>query len=108
MAWHANSGNLWLRYVYRYKNPNEREELVYSENGSLNQKYVATLDAHGNEIEKSAFNTKTGAVDNKYAYTYEFDRHGNWIKQTTSKWGMKDGRSQFLPYYITYRTITYY
>jgi hypothetical protein len=108
VAWHSNSGKLWLRYVYNYKGANERETLVYSEDGTLNQKYVATLDAQGNEIEESTCNTKTGAVDNKYAYTYEFDRHGNWIKQTTSKWGTKDGKTQFLPYSITYRTITYY
>ncbi|HEV7905595.1 MAG TPA: hypothetical protein VGO96_17270 [Pyrinomonadaceae bacterium] len=107
-AWHSNSGKLWLRYVYHYKDANERETLVYSEDGSLNQKYLATLDARGNEIEESSFNTKTGAVDNKYAYTYEFDRQGNWTKQTTSKWGTKDGKTQFLPYSITYRTITYY
>jgi YD repeat-containing protein len=107
-AWYGNSGKLWLRYVYHYKGANERETLVYSEDGSLNQKYLATLDAHGNEIEESSFNTKTGAVDNKYAYAYEFDRHGNWTKQTTSKWGTKDGKAQFLPSSITYRTITYY
>ena len=107
-AWYGNSGKLWLRYVYHYKGVSERETLVYSEDGSLNQKYLATLDAHGNEIEESSCNTKTGAVDNRYAYTYEFDRHGNWIKQTTSKWGTKDGKTQFLPYSITYRTITYY
>jgi hypothetical protein len=107
-AWHGNSGKLWLRYVYNYKGANERETLVYSQNGSLNQKYAATLDARGNMIEESSFNTKTGAVNNKYAYTYEFDPHGNWIKQTTSKWGTKDGKTQFLPYSITYRTITYY
>jgi hypothetical protein len=107
-AWHGNSGTLWLRFVYNYKNQSERETLVYSEDGSLNQKYTATLDAHGNEIEESSFNTKTGAVDNKYTYTYEFDRHGNWIKQITSKWGTKNGKSQFQPHSITYRTITYY
>jgi hypothetical protein len=107
-AWHGNSGKLWLRYVYNYKSANERETLVYSEDGSLNQKYVATLDAQGNEMAESSFNTKTGAVDNRYAYTYEFDRHGNWIKQTTSKWGTKDGKTQFFPYSITYRAITYY
>ena len=108
VAWYGNSGKLWLRYVYNYKNSNELEELVYRADGTLNQKYVTRLDAQGNKIEESSFNTKTGAVDNRYAYAYEFDRHGNWIKQTTSKWGTKDGKTQFLPYSITYRTITYY
>lgn len=107
-AWHGNSEKVWLRFVYHYPNLSERETLVYSEDGALNQKYTTTLDAHGNEIEESSHNTKTDAVDNKYVYTYEFDRHGNWIKQITSKWGTRDGKSQFLPYSITYRTITYY
>lgn len=105
---HGSNGKLWLRHVYNYKGASERETLVYSQNGLLNQKYVERLDAQGNTVEQSYFNTKTGAVDNKYAYTYEFDRHGNWIKQTTSKWATREGKSQFLPHYITYRTITYY
>lgn len=105
---HGSNGKLWMRHVYNYKGASERETLVYSQNGSLNQKYVERLDAQGNTVEQSYFNTKTGAVDNKYAYTYEFDRHGNWIKQTTSKWATREGKPQFLPHYITYRTITYY
>lgn len=108
VEWHSNSGKLWLRYVYHYRGANELETLVYSQDGSLNQRYVATLDTRGNEIAESSFNTKTGAVDNQYTYAYEFDRHGNWIKQTTGKLSTKDGKTQFLPYSITYRTITYY
>lgn len=107
-VWHGNGEKVWLRFVYNYRNLSERETLVYSEDGALNQKYTATLDAHGNELQESSYNTKTDAVDNKYAYTYEFDRHGNWIKQITSKWLTRDGKSQFLPYSITYRTIAYY
>jgi len=104
---YGNSGKLWLRYVYNYKDK-QKEELVYSENGSLNQKYVSTLDEKGNEIEQIVYETKDNSVDEKYSYSYEFDSQGNWIKKTTSKWVTKEGKSQYEPYSATYRTISYY
>jgi hypothetical protein len=82
---------------------------VYSEDGSLNQKYVETLDARGVEVEESFFDVKTGAVRTKYSYAYDsFDRQGNWTKRTTSKWVTKGGRQELAPDSVTYRTITYY
>ncbi|HJQ33954.1 MAG TPA: hypothetical protein VJ866_17365 [Pyrinomonadaceae bacterium] len=102
-----NSGKLWLRYVYKYEG-NKKEELVYSEDGSLNQKYVSTLDDKGNEVEESFYDVKDDSVSERYSYSYEFDAKGNWVKRTASKWAAKDGKEQFVPYSITYRTITYY
>lgn len=102
-----NNGKLWLRYVYNLKG-NQKETLVYDEAGSLNQKYVSMLDDKGNEIEKQYFDTKTGTVDEKYSYAYEFDSKGNWIKRTASKWVDVPGKSSFVPDSVTYRTITYY
>lgn len=106
-AWYGNSGELWLRYVYKYEGK-QKEQLVYSKDGSLNQKYSSTLDDKGNEIEEIIYDTKDNSVREKYSYSYEFDARGNWIKRTTSKWTTKDGKSQFEPYSMTYRTITYY
>jgi hypothetical protein len=102
-----SSGKLWLRYVYKYQG-NKKEELVYSEDGSLNRKNVSTLDDKGNEVEESFYDVKDGSVSERYSYSYEFDAKGNWIKRTASKWAAKDGKEQFAPYSITYRTITYY
>jgi hypothetical protein len=104
---HSNNGKLWLRYTYQIKG-DQKETLVYSEDGTLNQKSLATLDAQGRETEESYFDIKTNTVKERYSYTYEFDTKGNWIKRTASKWATRDGKSQFAPYSITYRTITYY
>jgi len=106
-SWFMNNGELQIRYVYKYSG-NHREELVYSADGSLNQRYLAILDGKGNETEQTSFETRGGAIRDKYSYTYEFDAQGNWVKQTTSKWMTKDGKSQYVPAYINYRTIVYY
>jgi hypothetical protein len=103
----GNDGKVWMRYVYNYKG-DQKETLAYDENGKLNQKHIATLDAQGNEVEESYFDVSKNSVDEKYSYTYEFDPQGNWIKRTTSKWATKDGKQQFVPDSVTYRTITYY
>lgn len=108
--WISNDGQLWLRYVYKYSGnaANQREELVYAANGSLNQRYLSILDDKGNKVEQTSFETRDGSVRDKYSYTYEIDDKGNWIKRTTSKWLTKDGKSYSTPSYVDYRTITYY
>lgn len=106
-VWNGNDGKLWLRYVYNYKG-NQKEELVYSADGSLNQKYLYTLDDKGNETDEVNYNIKDDSIRSKYSYVYEFDAKGNWIKRTTSEWAKKDGKESLEPAWITYRTLTYY
>jgi hypothetical protein len=103
----GNDGKLRLRYVYKYTD-RQKEEWVYSENGSLNQHYLSTLDEQGNEVERTTFKTFPGTTESKYAYVYEFDSQGNWIKRTGSEWVTNDGRSYYEPDNVHYRTITYY
>ena len=105
--WFMNNGELWLKYVYKYAG-NQREELVYSADGSLNQRYSSILDEKGNEIEETSFETRDGSIRNKYKYAYEFDAKHNWVKRTTSKWVAKDGKSDYEAAYVDYRTITYH
>ncbi len=106
-TWINNDGKLWLRYVYMYSG-SQIEELVYSANGSLNQRYVSVLDDKGNEIEETSYEVGGEKVRGKYSYAYEFDAKGNWIKRTTSKWVTKDGRSYYEPENVHYQTLTYY
>jgi hypothetical protein len=106
-SWFHNNGNLSIRYVYNYKG-NQREELVYSSDGSLNQRYVSIFDSKGHEQERTSFDTRDNASQAKYSYAYEFDAEGNWIKRTTSKAVTKDGHSQLEPQYVDFRTITYW
>ena len=105
--WLSNNGELVLRYVYNYSG-NQLEQLVYAENGSLNQRYVSTLDAKGNEIERTSFDTRDNRPGGTYSYTYEFDSQGNWSKRTTSKQVTKEGRTELEPQYVDFRTITYW
>ena len=105
-TWFHSNGNVWLRYVYKFSG-SQKEELVYSEDGSLNRRYLSTLDDKGNVVEKTFFEPD-GSIRTKESYKYEFDSKGNWTKRTTSKVVTKDGRQQLEPYSVYYRTITYY
>ncbi|MBX7061856.1 MAG: hypothetical protein K1X52_09370 [Pyrinomonadaceae bacterium] len=106
-----NDGSQSTRTVYKYA-PNQLEELVYSSDGKLNQRYVSTLDAKGNmlamtDVALPGFGFGSDG-DRKYRYSYEFDKTGNWIKKATSREVKENGTSTYKPYSATYRTITYY
>jgi hypothetical protein len=106
-TWFRSNGDVSFRDLYKYDG-NQLEELMYSANGSLNQRYVSVLDEKGNKLERTSFETRDGSVRSKESYTYEFDSRGNWTKRTTSRLVMKDGREQLEPRYVDYRTLTYY
>jgi hypothetical protein len=106
-TWINNAGKMQIRYVYKYSG-RQREEWVYSEDGSLNQHYLSVLDDKGNRVEWTIFEVRDGTVSSKLSYVYEFDAKGNWIKRTSSKWVTKDGRSYYEPENEYYRKITYY
>jgi hypothetical protein len=97
--WFYSNGELVLRHVYKYSG-DQLEELVYSKDGSLNQRYVSKLDAKGNKIERTSFDTRDNKPGATFSYVYEFDSHGNWTKRTMSKQGS--------PQYVDFRTITYW
>jgi hypothetical protein len=105
--WIGNDGKLWMRYVYKYTG-HQKEELVYSADGSLNQRYLSTLDDRGNEVEETTFEARDGSIKSKQSYAYEIDQRGNWTKRITSKLVTKDGISSYEPQYVYYRTIIYY
>src|SRR5438045_36592 len=49
-----------------------------------------------------------GAIVNREAYTYEFDKFGNWTKMVTSLVVFENGALKREPVEVTYRTLTYY
>ncbi|MBL8124389.1 MAG: hypothetical protein JNJ39_09815 [Blastocatellia bacterium] len=104
-----NNGRRGMRYAYKHS-LNQVEELVYSDDGKLNQRYVSILDANGNEIERTDFGVVNHDLygDRRYKYSYEFDAAGNWVKKVTLKEVKENGVTSWLPDYISYRTITYY
>jgi len=108
--WIQSNGDLWIKYVYNHKG-NQIEEIVYSQNGKLNQKYLSTLDNKGNEIESVEFDAfgNPSEIKSKYSVKYDsYDKKGNWTKKTTSKVIIENGKEVYKPMYINYQTITYY
>ncbi|MBL8185885.1 MAG: hypothetical protein JNK51_13275 [Blastocatellia bacterium] len=104
-----NNGRKGMRYIYKHS-PNQVEELVYTDEGKLNQRYLSILDADGNEIERTDFGVVNFEIygDRRYKHSYEFDAVGNWIKKATLKEVKENGVTSWQPAYISYRTITYY
>lgn len=68
---------------------------------------VIIYNDQDDEVESAEYNAD-GTVHSRTAYAYEYDKQGNWIKQTTSGWVTEDGKSFFRPTEVDYRTITYF
>jgi hypothetical protein len=66
-----------------------------------------SYDARGNVVE-TVVRDGAGAVLSRTVYEYEFDEHGNWIRMTASVAVSNRGRTEYEPFEITRRTITYY
>jgi hypothetical protein len=106
-AWWRSDGDLWLRYTYKTDGI-EREELVFSAGGSMNQRYKFILDGKGNDIEMMAYDTEKGSIEGKEKYEYlAFDAKGNWTKRIEFQ-GDKESKFVYKPREVKYRTITYF
>jgi hypothetical protein len=106
-AWWQSEETLWLRYVYTLKG-NQKEELVFAADGSMNQKCLHIFDARGNEIEEHIYDTKNNSLLEKLTYEYlAFDSAGNWVKRRTTA-GNKQTNFVQKPREVMYRKITYY
>jgi TonB family protein len=64
-------------------------------------------DDKGNVMEMILRNTD-GSVLSRESYKYEFDELGNWTKMSSSVVVYENGKINFEPTGITYRTISYY
>lgn len=103
-----SSGKKGMRYVYYNHDGDRIEQLVYTTAGELDQKYLVTLDKHGNEIEQTSYGITKIYPDRKHRYTYEFDDQGNRIKRTTLTEVVENGTKTFKPSSVSYRTISYF
>lgn len=74
---------------------------------TLTGREVYKYDDKGNISEMTLLNGD-GSLLSKEAYNYEFDSMGNWVKMTTSVALVQDGKIEFEPTEVTYRTIFYY
>lgn len=64
-------------------------------------------DERGNITEMTVRDDQ-GAILSREAYSYEFDKFGNWTKMVTSLVVFENGELKREPTEVTYRTVTYY
>jgi tetratricopeptide (TPR) repeat protein len=86
---------------------NRVENTSYPIAGSLVGKEEYKYDEHGNITEMTLRNDR-GAILSREAYSYEFDKFGNWTKMVTSLVVFENGELKREPIEVTHRTVTYY
>jgi hypothetical protein len=86
---------------------NRIENTSYPIAGSLVGKEEYKYDERGN-ITEMTVRDERGSIVNREAYTYEFDKFGNWTKMVTSLVVFENGELKREPIEVTYRTVTYY
>lgn len=75
--------------------------------GSLVGKEEYKYDKKGN-ITEMTLRDERGAIVSREAYSYEFDKFGNWTRMVTSLVVFENGELKREPVEVTYRTVTYY
>ncbi len=86
---------------------NRIENTSYPIGGSLVGKEEYKYDERGN-ITGMTLRDESGGILSREAYSYEFDKFGNWTKMVTSLVVFENGELKREPVEVTYRTVTYY
>ena len=86
---------------------NRLENTSYPLKGGLVGKEEYKYDERGNITEMTVRDNR-GAILSREAYSYEFDKFGNWTKMVTSLVLFENGEVKREPVEVTYRTLTYY
>ena len=86
---------------------NRIENTSYPIAGSLAGKEEYKYDERGNITEMTVRDDR-GSILSREAYTYEFDKFGNWTKMVTNLVVFENGELKREPTEVTYRTLTYY
>jgi Flp pilus assembly protein TadD len=86
---------------------NRIENTSYPIGGSIAGKEEYKYDERGN-ITEMTVRDDHGAILSREAYSYQFDKLGNWTKMVTSLVVFENGELKREPIEVTYRTVTYY
>ena len=86
---------------------NRIENTSYPTAASLVGKEEYKYDDRGNITEMTVRDDR-GSILSREAYTYEFDKLGNWTKMVTNLVLFENGQLKREPVEVTYRTVTYY
>ena len=83
------------------------ENTSYPLKGGLVGKEEYKYDERGNITEMTVRDNRD-AILSREAYSYEFDKFGNWTKMVTSLLVFENGELKREPVEVTHRTLTYY
>jgi Flp pilus assembly protein TadD len=86
---------------------NRIENTSYPTGAGVAGKEEYKYDERGNITEMTVRDDR-GAILSREAYSYEFDKFGNWTKMVTSLVVFENGELKREPVEVTYRTLTYY
>jgi len=102
-------GRLVLESTYHYGPLGRlKESRFYSGDGALMRKDIYRYDAAGQRVEQQSEFFRSTHLRKSVA-TYEFDRAGNWTKETIQRWFEKNGAPVLAETVVSReRQITYY
>lgn len=86
---------------------NRIENTSYPVAGGVAGKEEYKYDERGNITEMTVRDDR-GSILSREAYSYEFDKFGNWTKMVTNLVVFENGELKREPIEVTYRTLTYY
>jgi hypothetical protein len=86
---------------------NRLENTSYPTGGAVAGKEEYKYDERGNITEMTVRDDRDSIVSRE-AYSYEFDKVGNWTKMVTNLVVFENGELKREPVEVTYRTVTYY
>jgi Flp pilus assembly protein TadD len=86
---------------------NRIENTSYPLKDGLVGKEEYKYDERGN-ITEMTVRDERGSILSREAYSYEFDKLGNWTKMVTNLVVFENGELKREPIEVTYRTVTYY
>lgn len=98
---------LHARFVYKYDDTGRRIEVTYQAQGLQAKRITYAYDDLGKMKEKLEYKDSESSPS-KRSQDFQFDSAGNWVKCTTMQLRKKDGKKDFEPVEVQYRTITYY
>jgi hypothetical protein len=108
MSVFATDGKLDHRWVYGYDRAGRRtSEISFFADGSFRSKELCKYNDRGDEYKLAVYRSD-GSLSMKWAYTYVYDKSGNWIKRTV--WIKSQGlrTSRYRAVGAVYRTIVYF
>lgn len=103
----ALDGKLDHKWLYGYDRAGRRtSEISLFADGSFRSKEICKYGDRGEEYKVAVYRPD-GSLSAKWAYTYAYDRAGNWTRRTTYLKAGALARGRYLPVAVSHRAIEY-